>query len=704
MKTTKLRRLTASTLALALLLPQLASAAAPMVETDEAVYVNLDYYGVPDDTRIVKGVSLNGHTAFTDYGDYAGVYNMSTFDQPLIEDGAVTWELSDTSRQRFYYECIPTGETPLEMPWDFDVSYKRNGVPVAAEKCAGASGLVEMNIHAIPNKNADEYYQNNMMLICATGIDMSKALSIDAPGAQVQSMGTYKIVVFMGLPGEENTFTVRIGSNDFESMGLILFMAPATLSSLDLLADMRDIKDRIGSSGDSLYEGLSEMLKTMQSMQGGLATLSGGIAGINEVRRQLTDARGTIDPKADDALAALDALAGQSDAMLPELHSMKSTLVTLNATVNSMLGTLEDSDQNVTNYQKLLRDLNVSLGNVQDLLDELDGQSSSNWLYLSELKSEITALRNDLNKLQSNMKTLRERMDALNGQLALLESALDVLEANGILSAEQAQVLHAMLDSADEINRSLQTMLGSLENATKRLNDLLATSGSMLERLDDLNDILEDYETLPDDFVDEGKQFTLLLDHTLEDVHKLIADIPALSESLEVLTGNVTSMLDKGESLMLALTKSLTTAAALLTAAQDTLRSVRDQSDQSLQTSIDGLLDVLAKATASNSSSSLQSATDSIHQAIDDGKKDLEEDTNLLNLDAEAALQSVTSAQNPSPASLQFILRTREISVDDLEDPSADAAESEDVGVLGRIANIFKQLFSAIAGVFAANE
>ena len=109
----KLRRLTACALLAALLLPQAAVAAAPVVETDEAVYINLDYYGMPEDTRIVKGVNLNGHTSFTDYGDYSAVYNMSTYDEPALSDGAVTWELADDGQQRFYYECIPNGEEPI---------------------------------------------------------------------------------------------------------------------------------------------------------------------------------------------------------------------------------------------------------------------------------------------------------------------------------------------------------------------------------------------------------------------------------------------------------------------------------------------------------------------------------------------------------------------------------------------------------------
>ena len=44
-------------------------AAAPKVSVDETVYSNLDYYGVGKELSIVKGVSLNGYTGFSDYGD-----------------------------------------------------------------------------------------------------------------------------------------------------------------------------------------------------------------------------------------------------------------------------------------------------------------------------------------------------------------------------------------------------------------------------------------------------------------------------------------------------------------------------------------------------------------------------------------------------------------------------------------------------------
>ena len=113
---------------------------------------------------------------------------------------------------------------------------------------------------------------------------------------------------------------------------------------------------------------------------------------------------------------------------------------------------------------------------------------------------------------------------------------------------------------------------------------------------------------------------------------------------------------------------------------------------------------MLNRASSSNSSSNLQNANDSIHSAINDAEKDLEEDTNVLNIDAEAALQSVTSSQNPTPSSLQFILRTQEISTPSDSDTALSDTSDDDQGVLSRIVNIFKKLFSAVYGVFTSEN
>ena len=704
MNTNRARRLAAAGLLLAFVLPQTAQAAAPSIETDEAVYINLDYYGIPTATRIVKGVNLNGHTEFTDYGNYSEVYNMSTYDHPTLQDGSVSWALEGEGMHRFYYECIPSSNTAIQLPWNFDVSYKLNGVPVEAEKCAGASGLVEMTIHAVPNEAASEYYKNNMMLICGTGIDMSKVLSIEAPGAQIQSMGTYKLVVFMGLPGEENTFTVRIGSDSFESMGLLLFMAPATLSSLDILSDLRDIKTRLGDSGDSLSEGLSSMLETLQSMKSGLNVLSDGISGINNVRKQLIADRGELDPQTDAALNALEALAGNSDSLIPELDSTKTTLTTLNATINSMLTTIEDSAADVTEYQKLLRQMHDHLKDLQDMLDDLHDESGDGGRNLYQLAEDFEALGDDLDRLtmasgllETALNDLRDEADAITGMVSgILNQIAPDSGLSGLLEALVGPLNDVISETAD-----LLDAVSNMTDGSSGLGSLTLTAGSISEDFGAILDILEDYDTLPDDAAADGQELTELADQTLERVNDLIADIPALSATLDQMTKDATSALDKGETLMVSLTDTLSAANELLQTATDDLRAVREQSDSSTQAMLDGLLDVLDKAANSGSSGQLENANDSIHSALEDAESDLEEKTNMLNLDADAALQSVTSDQNPTPASVQFILRTQEISVDETEAMQQAAAEEEEESALDRIVNIFRELWDAVSGVFA---
>ncbi len=766
MKRNKLHCVTATALLLSFALPQCAQAAAPTVETDETVYINMDYYGAPTNTRIVKGVNLNGHTEFTDFGDYKDVYNMSTFDEPTLKEGSVYWKLN-TDKNRFYYECIPSDTVNIQMPWNFDVSYKLNGVPVEAAQCAGASGTIQMDIHAVPNSYASDYYKNNMMLVCATGIDMSKALSIDAPGAQIQSFGTYKLVMFMGLPGEENTFTVRIGSDDFESMGLIMFMTPATTSALDIMSSMRDIKDRLENSGDNLYTGVSSMLSTMQAVQSSLSSMSNGISGIDQVRKQLIKDRGTLDPRTDAALNALDELTGKSDSLIPELNSAKETLTTLNATTSSILTTLEESGEDVAEYQKLLNNVKTSLGNLEDLFDDLDDETTDSSWTISQIRSASEDLQKELDALTKDLKSLSGSLDDLPGNLddEVTDNLTDYVsdmtssdaESAGKKASQQkyleimstitdemsdeekaqiaeeakaeaakagqaagaayvkssaaynnAQALAALMtgikDGSDDVTTDMKSITKQLEKVTKEMSNLLDATNSMLKDLEDIADVFDDYKGLPQDFTQEGKKLTELANGSLDRVNKMLADIPALRESLDSLTKTATSSIDKTTDLMTSTTKALSTSYDLMNTANSVLRSVRSQADASTQTTIDSLLDTLGKLSGSTASGQMQTATDSIHSAVKDAETDLEDDTNVLNIDTSADLQSVTSSMNPAPSSLQFILRTEEISVDDDKDNGISDQDTADEGVFARICNVFKKLFTAIVGVFASDD
>lgn len=143
------------------------------------------------------------------------------------------------------------------------------------------------------------------------------------------------------------------------------------------------------------------------------------------MRQQLIKDRGTIDPKTDTALTALEKLTGESDSLIPELNNTKDTLVKLNATTNSILNTLEESGADITEYQTLLQNIRTSLNNLEDLMDDLDDKTGSEWLYISELQSDIKNLKDDLSDIQGDMKNLNDRIKALENMNDSIGSAAD---------------------------------------------------------------------------------------------------------------------------------------------------------------------------------------------------------------------------------------------------------------------------------------
>ena len=250
----------------------------------------------------------------------------------------------------------------------------------------------------------------------------------------------------------------------------------------------------------------------------------------------------------------------------------------------------------------------------------------------------------------------------------------------------------------------MQSMTSQSVNVIKQMTDLLDSTNSLLKDLEDIADVFDDYKGLPQDFTQEGKKLTELANGSLDRVNKMLADIPALRESLDTMTTTANSAIDKTTSLITSTKKALSTSYHLVNTANSVLRSVRRQADPSTQATIDSLLDTLGKLSGSTASGQMQTATNSIHSAVKDAETDLEDDTNVLNIDTSAELQSVTSNMNPAPSSLQFILRTKEISVDDDKDSGVSDQDAADEGVFARICNVFKKLFTAITSVFASDD
>ena len=165
---------------------------------DEAFYITADYYGNLKESSVVKGYYVNGAKTIKDYGNYDSIINMTDKTEPVVNNGEVSFTFGDKSPDRFYFEG-KTSEPMKNVPFSVSVDYKLNGVPKKAQELAGEDGLVEINLNIIPNKNADEYFRNNFMLMETTVVNSDDILSLEAQGAQVQSAGNIKAVMFAAM-------------------------------------------------------------------------------------------------------------------------------------------------------------------------------------------------------------------------------------------------------------------------------------------------------------------------------------------------------------------------------------------------------------------------------------------------------------------------------------------------------------------------
>lgn len=664
-------------------LPVLAGQAS--VAVDENMYVNLDYYGNVDKVNVVKGCDLNGQTTITDYGNYTAVTNMSDYTEPVIEGNKVTWNVSPDYKGRFYYK----GELDAKrvaLPWNFDVSYKLNGVPKNADELAGASGLIEIHIDAKFNDSADvnEYYKNNFVLAVAVMVDTNDCYSLEADGAQKQTIGSNSAVVFTALPGEDGDFTVRIGTDSFETSGVFMAMTPLTGSDLEHVTDLKDAKDTWKESGDEMHDSMQQMALSVEAMRDGINSLQNGMNSAESARQTWSGAKDSILEGNDRAIETLSAVSDQLEAMIPHIETAKEAA----DTAHDSLGDIVDT---VREMQDPLNKLHSALKGVKSGSEDLAGAVPS----LNTLMQQIITLDATL---QANEQIYVTSLASMGVSLQdvdddyYIDMDVDLYDDRTASPSDSSGI--AMYSSAGSSAAAaaglpmdmvtLQTVLGQ---KTQKLQTLAAAS----------NKLASEMSSLLDDVADTAK-YTSELTDSLE---MLTEDTAALYDSMDSYYPDLQAALDDSEELMNRTTEALNTSLSTAAIVQNTLKNSSDNLDAATRDSIRGTLELLDKSlSVLDSTASIRHAGVTMKEAIDKEWDDLDGDTRFLNMDPNAEKVSFTSDENQEPESVQIILRTAEISLDDDDEVLDAESEAASQSPLRRIWNVLVKMWKAFVEIF----
>jgi len=718
--------------------------APPTVSVDEAVYVNLDYYGKPIQTSIVKGCSTNGNVEFKDYGSYKSVVNMSNYIEPTITEDGVQWNFGEENVDRFYFECIPEDDTPLEFPWNIDISYKLNGEPVDASKLAGASGLIEININCVPNENVQDYYKNNMLLQIVNTIDMEDTTSIEAEGAQLQSIGNYKAVLFMVLPGEEKTFTMRIGTKSFETSGIVFTMVPGTLEQLNDIKELKEAKDKVKDSTDAIYDSLDDVLTVLQEMNNGINQTSKGLEELDNSRAKLNSEKEAVYESAEKAIEDLNKMSEEINKILPHLEKSKEMIDDMNNSFNVTMNAILKTKEHINNYNENIVLLHQDINNMKNMLKSLDSKKDERVELTESITETLDKLETNLEWLTDDLKLMSKNSTELDNSIKNFHSALNPISIEispstsqipiesltpqtaailQILNAEMTNMITSVNTTLDNVEENLDYILDKSGPLVNTLSDFLTSTSDTFARLSmvmnrgtelsknakESMNLLNEYGDIFDDnyknnnkALDDVNSVLTETTKTLNTISEIINEVNAVNATFNKYKDESIQTVSDIEDITNHLTDAISSSTDFMTKLKDMLRTVGVSLNTGTEETLNGLISVLKKSLEGiETVPTLKNANDTVKKTIDDEIDKFEEENKFLYLDAQESLISFTSAENPTPESIQVILRSQEISLDDEDNEIGNLETYEDEqSVVERIINIFKKLYQAIISIF----
>ena len=446
---------------------------------DEAYYAMTDYYGNLTDGSVVKSYRTNGIATLTDYGDYDEIINLTDGTVPARNGGMTTFRLDEKALPGTFYFEGKTTKPFQQLPWTISMSYTLNGVPTKAEDLAGQAGVVEIRLDIVPNERASEYARNNYTLEAMAIFNQDDILSLEAPGAQVQLIGNLRAVLFLGLPGEECHYTIRVGSEDFAFGGMTFLMVPATLSQLEEIAKLSERKDDLEDNYNKLSGSIDSLLDAMTAMTGSLNASANGLEQLNKARGIFSDGKGVIYSGTDALREDLSNLADVLEPVEGQIEALSKTISDSKSTLRSMTNTVSDLKGDLKDVESALRDLEDGTGDVRKVFSALGSLRKS----LKALQEALGGTVKDTSgKLDETIDKNQNVGSTTVNQVKEAHSAYvekdrktfyqDLLELKGTDTAEAAATVRKIMATRQELS-NLKTTLAQVEATRQQLQERL---------------------------------------------------------------------------------------------------------------------------------------------------------------------------------------------------------------------------------------
>ncbi|MCL1793802.1 MAG: hypothetical protein FWG34_08025 [Oscillospiraceae bacterium] len=475
---------------------------------DEVVYARLSAGGEAVGIYVVNHFKLDGGGAFSDFGNYSDVVNLTDLN-PLEMGGGKVSAVSGS--ENFFYQGNLADN---ELPWFYRIEYTLDGENVSPGNLAGKSG--KLGIRIISGKNsaagdAFDVFTENYMQQITVSLDIYKCQNIEENGATIATAGKNRMLVFTVMPGEDADIAIGADVADFEMAGIEITAMPFSMNfeipgADDMLGDFAKLSDGIAM----LDSGAGELESGAAELGDGAKKLKSGSSDIRSALSELLEGVGKLASGAGELSGgAAELISGSSDFSggLLQLDKNSAKLTDGSAQIQAALSQIADGLQNSAQFSAngLLDDLAKLPDGLNRLSDGLVQVSDGMDRFKEAYSKAYAALDNAIAAIPEPQ--LKEEqmfglfVKATDGEQALLGYLLECYAAAMTVRGTYEAVKPAFESvgvTMDTLSDSVYTIAAALSEIAGQIGEA-AEGGESMEKMRQLTEgISQIYENYMD--------------------------------------------------------------------------------------------------------------------------------------------------------------------------------------------------------------
>ena len=311
-----------------------------------------------------------------------------------------------------------------------------------------------------------------------------------------------------------------------------------------------------------------------------------------------------------------------------------------------------------------------------------------------------------------NAAQLYQTIEGMGGKAELEKQLALADQANQLIPVFNQKALPSLNQKIKEINGLVTgittptaDVINELSNLCGDLTDSgLTADGASLARLcRDLLKTMKEHEGQGENLLDCAEDLADLASQTADSAEGTLAQADSLIQTLNEYEPVLQSAVADVQSLSASAQAALWDTSGALGSLEDLLRSTGPALNAGADQSLRGAAAALRQSTKGLSETgAIRDAKTALADLLEEQwDAHTGESDNLLLIDAAAPAQSMTSDKNPSPSSIQYIMRTQQIKAEDPEQaPETAAPAPPKTTFWGRVKTMFRDCWQGVKNLF----